>query len=275
MIVLPDYNTIDLERDRDWLTIWFNRPDVRNALSSEMREELCDIFTLLKDTPDIRGITMRGRGGVFCAGGDIKEFKAGLQGGKQDMADVARTSRRNGEFFDMINETPQVGVMLVEGAAMAGGLGIVCCGDIVVVTEDAKFAMTETSIGIPPAQIAPFVAERLGLKTTRRLMLTASRFDGKEAQKLGLTDYLVKDCAHMDQIETDIIKQVRKCAPGANAVTKKIALATRHADRATITELAGEEFARCMLSDEGREGVASFLEKRKPYWAEHSLKEGA
>jgi len=275
MFDLPSYDTLDLEQDHDWLTIWLDRPKARNALSGEMIEELSQIFLLLKTMPDIRGITMRGRGGTFCAGGDIKGFKAILQGGGQNVADIVEVSCQIGTLFDLINEAPQVVVMLVEGAAMAGGLGIVCCGDVVVVTDESRFAMTETSIGIAPAQIAPFVVERLGLKVTRRLMLTASRFDGVEAQRIGLADYLVKDRTHMDQIEANIIKQVRKCAPGANAATKKIALATRHSDRPAMIELAGQEFAKCMLSDEGREGVASFLEKRKPYWAESPLEKEA
>jgi len=98
-------------------------------------------------------------------------------------------------------------------------------------------------------------------------MLTASRFDGLEAEKIGLADHIAGDLAQLNQIETEIRKQVRKCAPGANAVTKQIVLATRHSGRAEMIELAGAGFAKCMASDEGREGVASFLEKRKPHWA--------
>jgi isohexenylglutaconyl-CoA hydratase len=173
-------------------------------------------------------------------------------------------------MFDLINEMPQVVVMLVEGAAIAGGLGMVCTGDVVVVTRDAKFAMTETTLGIPPAQIAPFVAARLGLPVARRLMLTAARFDGAEAGRLGLADYVVDDAAGLDRIAADIKAQVMRCAPGANAVTKEVVLATRHLDRSDMLDLAAKGFAGCMLSAEGREGIASFLEKRKPSWAERS-----
>ena len=147
---------------------------------------------------------------------------------------------------------------------------MVCCADAVAVTKDARFAMTETAIGIPPAQIAPFVAQRLGLRIARRLMVTASRFDGEEAHRLGLADYVVDDAAGLDQIEADMKKQVRRCAPGANAVTKAIVLATRHLNREQQLDFAAKGFAECMLSDEGREGVASFIEKRKPIWAEQT-----
>jgi len=268
MTDLPATENLILEPDDGWLTIWFNRPESRNALAREMTAELRAVLSAVHDDRSVRGITLRGKGGVFCAGGDLKGFKANYQGGGQSHADVAASSRAGGEMFDQINEMPQVVVMLVEGAAMAGGLGMVCTGDVVAVTEDAKFSMTETTLGIPPAQIAPFVAQRLGLRVARRLMVTAARFDGTEAGRLGLADHVVADVAGLEEVEAQVKKQVRRCAPGANAVTKGIVLATRHLDRPAMLEFAADGFASCMLSDEGREGVASFLEKRKPVWAE-------
>ncbi len=267
MADLPVCATLELELDHGWLNIWLNRPKARNALSQKMITELVDVFLYLKNQPDIRGITMRGRGQVFCAGGDLKGFKSVLQGEDVKLEHIVKVSRINGQLFDLINEAPQIVIMLVEGAAMAGGLGIVCCGDVVVVTKDAKFAMTETSIGIPPAQIAPFVVERLGLRIARRLMLTASRFDGVEALRIGLADYLANDIDDLPHIEARIKEQILKCAPIANSVTKQIVLATRNLQREAMIDLAANGFAKCMLSDEGREGVTSFMEKRKPYWA--------
>lgn len=267
MTDLPETECLILEPEDGWLSIWFNRPESRNALSGELTAELRAVLNLVRDDRSIRGITLRGKGGVFCAGGDLKGFKANYQGGKQTTADVAASSRAAGEMFDLINEMPQVVVILVEGAAMAGGLGMTCTGDAVVVTADAKFAMTETTLGIPPAQIAPFVVRRLGLSTARRLMLTAARFDGIEAGRIGLADFVAADRDEMERIEADIKKQVRRCAPGANAVTKEIVLAAPQLERQAMLDLAAKGFAECMLSDEGREGVASFLEKRKPYWA--------
>ena len=270
MTNLPKTENILLEQDAGWLTIWFNRPDNRNALSKELTTELKEVLNAVRDKKNIRGITLRGKGGVFCAGGDLKGFKNNYQGGSQTVEDIAAASRQGGQMFDLINELPQVVLILVEGAAIAGGLGMVCCADAVAVTKDARFAMTETAIGIPPAQIAPFVAQRLGLRIARRLMVTASRFDGEEAHRLGLADYVVDDAAGLDQIEADMKKQVRRCAPGANAVTKAIVLATRHLNREEQLDFAAKGFAECMLSDEGREGVASFIEKRKPIWAEQT-----
>jgi isohexenylglutaconyl-CoA hydratase len=265
---LPKTENILLEQDAGWLTIWFNRPDNRNALSKELTTELKAVLNAIRDDRTIRGITLRGKGGVFCAGGDLKGFKNNYQGGGQNVDDIVASSRQGGLMFDLINEMPQFVLILVEGAAMAGGLGMVCCADAVAVTKDAKFAMTETAIGIPPAQIAPFVVQRLGLRTARRLMVTAHRFDGEEAGRLGLADYVVDNAAGLDQVQADLQSQVMRCAPGANAVTKAIVLATRHLDRDGQLDFAAKGFAECMLSDEGREGVASFIEKRKPVWAE-------
>ena len=118
-----------------------------------------------------------------------------------------------------------------------------------------------------PAQIAPFLVQRLGLRVARRLMLTGERFDGTEAERIGLADYAVAGVAELEALEREVRTKVRRCAPGANAATKTIVLATQSYDRAAMIELAGDTFARCLLSDEGREGIASFLEKRKPAWA--------
>ena len=150
---------------------------------------------------------------------------------------------------------------------MAGGLGIVCCADVVAVTADARFALTETTLGIPPAQIAPFIVQRLGLAAARRLMLTAARFKGAEAVALGLADYVASDVSELNAIEQEIRSGVLRCAPSANAVTKNIVLATQHLARKEMVQLAAQGFTDCMLGAEGREGVSSFVEKRKPSWS--------
>ena len=268
MLNFPATKSLLLEQDDGWLTIWFNRPETRNALSQELTDELRVVLALVKEQASIRGITLRGKGGFFCAGGDLKAFKANFQGGGQSLDDIHAPSRAAGELFDLVNEMPQVVVTLVEGAAMAGGLGMVCCADVVAVTQDAKFAMTETTLGIPPAQIAPFVVQRLGLSMARRLMLTAARFNGEQAGQYGLADFVVPDADGLNAVEVTVRDQVMRCAPGANAVTKEIVLAMRHLDRADMLTMAANGFSQCMLSNEGREGVASFLEKRKPTWAE-------
>jgi isohexenylglutaconyl-CoA hydratase len=163
---------------------------------------------------------------------------------------------------------PQVVVILVEGAAIAGGLGLACAGDLVVVTRESRFALTETTLGIAPAQIAPFVVQRMGLSVARRLMLTAARFDGEQAQRIGLADQVVDDVDALDEAEQKIRTRVMRCAPGANAMTKELLLATTRLEPQAMLDLAAERFAEGMLSDEGREGILAFIEKRKPSWSD-------
>ena len=257
-----------LARESDWLTIRLNRPEARNALSETMIQALIDAMQDAREDCGIRGITFRGNGGVFCAGGDLKGFKAVLQGESQDEDAIAAANRRAGDLFELIESMPQIVVMLVEGAAIAGGLGMLCAADIVVVTRDAKFSLTETTLGIPPAQIAPFVARRIGQAAARHVMLTAARFDGQVAFNYGLANVVANDAAGLDAEEETIRQQVRRCAPGANAATKAILLAAATLEGEAMKRYAGEHFARCMLSEEGREGIAAFIEKRKPRWAD-------
>ena len=128
--------------------------------------------------------------------------------------------------------------------------------------------MTETSLGIPPAQIAPFVAERLGITQSRRLMLTGARFKGPEAASLGLVHFCATSRASMDAYLEDVLDQIDRCAPGANAATKDIVLTSRRESLTGTLDMAADHFAACMLSDEGKEGVSAFLEKRKAGWLE-------
>ena len=265
MSTYPTAQTLLLDATPGWLTIWLNRPEARNALSQDMSDELMATLDHAANDPSLRGVSLRGSNGVFCAGGDLKGFQNALQ--VQAVDAVEAVSRRAGQLFERIQTLPQVVLMLVDGPAMAGGMGMVCAGDVVVATGAASFALTEATLGLPPAQIAPYVVARLGLRTARRLMLTAARIDALEAERIGLVDFLVPDVAALEAKESEIRRAVMRCAPGANAVTKDIVLATARLNTAEMQAYAAQGFARCMLGDEGREGVASFLEKRKPAWA--------
>lgn len=265
MAELPQTSAIDLDLQDEWLTIWFNEPEKRNPLSEVRSRDLMAVCEALADRRDIRGVTLRGRGGVFCAGGDLKAFSSVFQGTGDREATMAM-SRAGGQLFDAINELPQVTVMAVEGAAVAGGLGLVCAGDVVVVEKTTKFSLTETMIGLSPAQIAPFIIARLGLRLARRLMLTGASFDGVGAVEMGLADEVADGVDGVDEAIAAARKQVIRCAPGAVADTKKLIHSVIGQTRAEQIELAAGVFADRIHSDEGREGVSSFIEKRKPRW---------
>ena len=249
-----------------WLTIWLDSPKNKNAIDDVMIAELIAVLQTIRDDRSIRGITLRGKNGVFCSGGDLKNFNA-MQAPGVTHSDVATMNRRIGDVFIALNEIPQVLICLVEGAAIAGGLGMMCCGDVILATEDAKFSLTETMLGIPPAQIAPFVVARVGLPTARRIMLTGARFTGVEAKTYGLVDETAGDVAGVEALEAKIKRGVLKCGPGAIAATKHLILSSRDKSGAEMMDHAANTFAACMLSDEGKEGISSFVEKRKPNWS--------
>jgi isohexenylglutaconyl-CoA hydratase len=264
---LPNTTALILEHEGSVLRIWFNRPEARNALSADMVEELDQVLDAVADDRGIRSIVLRGKGGFFCAGGDIKGFKSGMQSGEPNHAEVAKNNRSFGDLMIKLNEQPQVVIILVEGAAIGGGLGLACVGDVTIVTRDARFRLSETSLGIPPAQIAPFVTERVGLTQARRLMLTGARFKGEEAQQYGIAHIVASDSDDLEAKCQDVLAQIAFCAPGANAVTKGIVFETTRKPRAQALDFAASGFADCMLSEEGAEGVSAFVEKRKPKWA--------
>ena len=264
---LPKTEKILCERDGGWLTIWFNSPENRNALSTQLTEEFMAVMRAIKDDRSIRGVTLRGKGGFFCAGGDLKSFSIG-QSGDDAHAKFKTMNYEAGELFDLVMGLPQVVVAYVQGAAIAGGLGLMCCADIIIVEKTAKFSLTETMIGIAPAQIAPIVVSRTGLPIARRIMLTGARFLGEDTPDYNLSDYVVENEAEFEDVLKGLKKGVYKCAPGAVGMTKEILMATAHLDREGQKQFAAGKFADAITSDEGREGIASFVEKRKPSWAE-------
>ncbi len=266
MTTLPSTKLIITNLQEGWLRIEFNSPHNRNALSKQLCHELRLILQQVRQDKTIRGVTLSGRNGVFCAGGDLKEFQKEFHTNLASYAEVKQNNQEIGDIFSLLNTLPQVVVILVEGAAIAGGLGLVCCGDVVVVMDDTKFSLTETKIGIPPAQITPFVVKRLGITTARRIILTGTQFTGKEAQLIGLANFCVTNTSELEQVETKIRRDVLSCSPQANAIAKEILLASSEMNTETLSEYAADKFAQAMLGEEGREGIASFVEKRKPYW---------
>jgi len=264
----PETNYIEIEpnADSDWLTLWFNQPERRNPLTDGATAELKAIFARLKEDRSVRGVTLRGRGGVFCAGGDLSAFKEGFQT-QGNRSEIMHMSRGMASLLQSFNSLPQVTIAYVEGAAVAGGFGLMCCADVVICAADTKFSMSETMIGLSPAQIAPYVIQRHGYAPARRLMLTAERFGAAKAQEMGLADFAGKDTAALDAYEHKIRSQVMRCAPGAVAGTKALLIALPQLSRDVAVEAAAENFTQRLLSDEAKDGIASFFEKRKPGWA--------
>ena len=263
------YQTLLLRRERSRLHLTLNRPEVKTALKPTLIGELRSVFQLLLDRPDIKVVILRGAGGTFCAGADLKNMEQSFSGkpkpGEKDP--IALNNREYGTFLEMVNTTPQVVVAAVEGYAIAGGFGLLCVSDVAICTEDAGFAMSETAIGIVPAQIAPFVAARIGVPQTRHLALTAARFKGAEACRLGIAHHLVKDSAALDAKLDELLKQIDRCAPLANALTKAVVMKVGSEPLSQVLDFAADRFAEARRSPEAAEGLRAFAEKRPPKWA--------
>ena len=262
---LPNCETLLLEHDGGVLHVTLNRPDSRNAMSLAMVGELRAVLAAVRDDRAVRAIVLRGAGGHFCAGGDIKDM-AGARAAGPDA--YAALNRAFGGLLEEAQAQPQVLVAVLEGAVLGGGFGLACVSDIAIAAADAQFGLPETSLGILPAQIAPFVVKRIGLTQARRLALTAARFDGAEALRLGLVHFSeADDQAVVDRL-AECLQQVRQCAPGANAATKALLLATETEHLGSLLDHAAGQFAEAVLGAEGAEGTMAFVQKRKPKWAE-------
>jgi isohexenylglutaconyl-CoA hydratase len=266
---LPSCETLKLKLDRGVLHVTLDRPETKNALNRAMVADLTAAVDYLVAHQEVRAAVVRGANGTFCAGGDINGFKEMFstplpKAGERD--GIALHNRRFGAIMSRFEELPQTIVMVVEGAAFGGGLGLMCGGDVVLAAADAKFSISETMLGVPPAQIAPFVAARIGVARTRRLSLTAHRFDGREAERLGLVDQACEGTAVLDTALSDVLAGIARCSPNANAVTKRLLLASRTMPREELLEQSADAFAACLRGPEGQEGVTAFLQKRKPNW---------
>lgn len=268
-MTLPQTEFLLLKQDGPVLHITLNRPNSRNALSLGMATELMMVFDTIKDNVDIRALVLRGAGGHFCAGGDIKDMagaRAALAAGDDDA--MFKFNRQFGEMISTCNELPQTVVAVIEGAALGGGFGLVCVSDIAIAHKDALFGLPETGLGIIPAQIAPFVVKRIGVTQSRRLALTGIRFNGDEAVRLGIVHEVAEsDQALQDAIDKNL-KAIKRCAPHANRVTKKLVLDVERSAMSDLLDSAARSFASATQSEEGQEGTIAFVQKRLPKWAE-------
>ncbi len=261
---LPPTPALETELEGGWLSVWFNQPERRNPLTDAVVSDLLVLCHHLAQCRDIRGVSLRGRGGFFCAGGDLREFRAMAEAPRSSTIEA---SARIGRLLAAIDTLPQVTVAIIEGAAMAGGLGLACSCDVTVGTADAAFGFSETRIGITPAQIAPYVMRKAGYANGRRLLLTGARFKGKEAAELGLLDVCVDQMEALDAAVNPIKSDVMSCSPQAVSACKTLLRELPQLEGEEAVLAAAENFTDCLQGPSGREGVAAFLEKRSPQWS--------
>lgn len=266
---LPSCENLLLEENSGVLTVTLNRPKVRNAMNQMTVQEIIATFDAIADNTAIRIVVLRGAEGNFCAGGDIKDFSRAREITKSANEDpFFDLNRAFGHMITKVNAAPQVVITLLEGAVLGGGFGLACVSDIAIADVNAQFGMPETSLGIPPAQIAPFVVTRVGLTQARRLVLTGARFDGAEARDLGVTHFTTSGVEDMDALLQKQLKQIKRCAPNATCITKKIILNVGLVEHETLLDHAARDFSDAVNGDEGQEGTRAFVEKRPASWAQ-------
>jgi isohexenylglutaconyl-CoA hydratase len=262
---LPNCETLLLNLEAGVLHVTLNRPDSRNAMSLAMVGELRAVLDSVQADLSVRAIVLRGAGGHFCAGGDIKDMAGARAAGAEAYREL---NRAFGAMLEQAQHAPQVLVAVLEGAVLGGGFGLACVSDIAIAHTNAKFGLPETSLGILPAQIAPFVVKRIGLTQARRLALTGARCTGSEAERLGLVHFCEADSAALDARLSEVLGQIRLCAPQANAATKALLLATESEALGPLLDRAAEQFAAAVTGSEGSEGTMAFMQKRAPTWAQ-------
>lgn len=268
MATLPDCDTLALQTEGPALTITLNRPEQRNAMSLNMVKELTAVFDAIRDDDAVRAVVLRGAGGHFCAGGDIKDMASARSASAKDGKDPFRDLNRTfGTLIQQVNEAPQVTIMVLEGAVMGGGFGLACVSDLAIADKSARFGMPETTLGVIPAQIAPFVVERIGLTQARRLALFGLRISGEDAHQLGLVHELVDGENDTRAAITEALRQAQKCAPGATAATKSLLHRVGREPMDALLDQAATDFASAVRGSEGAEGTRAFMEKRAPSWA--------
>lgn len=258
------FETITIAADaRGVATLTLNRPEKHNALSAQMIAELSLAAEALGSDSAVRAVVLTGAGESFCAGGDLAWMRAQFDASREERIAEAR---RLAEMLRALNELPKPLIGRVNGQTYGGGVGMMSVCDVAVAAEGARFGLTETRLGLIPATISPYVIARMGEGMARRVFMSARIFGAEEAVALGLAAQAVPAEGLDDAVAAEV-KPYLGAAPGAVARSKALARALGPAiDDAVIGETI-ERLADAWESDEAREGVGAFFDRRKPGWA--------
>ena len=258
-----DFQTLTVSILDGVATVTLNRPELRNAFNEEAIHELAVAFAALGTTGNVRAIVLAANGPAFCAGGDLNWMKKmAAYSEEENQQDAMRLA----DMLRTIYLCPKPVVARVHGDCYAGGMGLVAACDIVVASDNAAFCLSEVKLGLIPATISPYVIKAMGEQASRRYFLTAERFTATEAHRIGLAHEVVP-ADELDATVGAIVKSLLGNSPNAVKQAKTLV-------REVVGQPVGDtllidtanRIAAIRASDEGREGVISFLEKRKPNW---------
>ncbi len=256
------YSTIELIYEAALATITLNRPEKRNAISFELISDLMRALDGVARS-SARVLIITGAGKAFCSGMDLENLKALIGRSPEQNLEDSRTMLR---LFRTIYEFPKVTVAAVNGAAIAGGTGLALLSDFTLAVPEAKFGYTEVRIGFVPAIVSTFLLRQVGEKHARDLLLTGRLFDAHEALRLGLINEIVEPDKLMDRAH-ELAAHLLENSPTSLGYTKRLLTEHARAELDAQIESAVRENAAIRQTADFREGVTSFLEKRKPRWS--------
>jgi isohexenylglutaconyl-CoA hydratase len=270
------YETLAARADGAVWHVTLNRPHARNAMTMAMVRELRTVLADAKAAGDVRVLVLRGAGGHFCAGADLKDMAAARERASRADDDkralepaadpMAEINAKFGELCVAWADTGLVTVAVLEGTVMGGGFGLACVVDVALASDTATFRLPETSIGIVPAQVGPFLVERIGYAEAKRLAVTGGALDARQALALRLVHEVHAPDA-LDAALQRVLGEILRCAPGAISATKALLARARFTPPVDLVRDAADVFSRAANGAEGIEGMAAFLARRKPTWA--------
>ena len=244
-------------------TVTLNRPDVRNAFNDEVITELTAVLLELGKRPEVRCVVLAGNGPAFCAGADLNWMKRRADYTREENLEDAGALAR---MLEVLYKIPKPTVARVHGDTYAGGMGLVAACDIAVAADTVNFCLSESRLGLLPATISPYVIRAMGARAAHRWFLTAERFSAAEAHRIGFVHEVVP-AGELDAKVGEIVQALVNAGPEAVKACKQLVhdVAEREITAGLVRRTV-EGIADIRASDEGREGVRSFLEKRKPNW---------
>jgi len=245
------------------LTLTLSRPEVRNAFNDEVIAELAAAFALAGRREDVRAVVLAAEGPAFCAGADLNWMRRMADyTHAENLADAAQLA----EMLRAIYECPKPTVARIQGDVYAGGMGLVAACDIAVSSDTAQYCLSEVKLGLIPATISPYVIRAMGARAAHRYFLTAERFDAQEAHRIGFIHEVVKADA-LDAKVAEIAQALVNASPQAVKACKRLVqdVAQQDITPALIAQTV-QGIADIRSSEQGKEGVQSFLQKRKPSW---------
>ena len=258
------YDTLEVRiDDRGVAYVTLNLPDQRNALSAAMILELTHAARALGGSKDVRAVVLSGAGKVFCAGGDLNWMTAQI---KADRANRMAEARKLALMLKALNEMPKPLIGRIHGAAMGGGIGLACVCDSAIADEATRFGLTETRLGLIPATIGPYVIARMGEGKARRVFMSARLFDAAEAHELGIIARRVSGAALDEAVEAEVAPYL-SVAPNAVAAAKAHARSLGSKIDEAVIEDSIQRLADTWEGEEAAHGVAAFLNKEDPDWA--------